>query len=56
MIWPLPIDKIKEFAASVKRLVVIEELDPVIETELKAAALSAKVSRFLHFKENILLR
>lgn len=37
MIWPLPIDKIKEFAASVKRLVVIEELDPVIETELKAA-------------------
>ena len=32
MIHPLPVERIKKFAASVKKLYVIEELDPVIET------------------------
>ncbi len=31
MIWPLPVDKIKTFAASVQRLVIVEELDSFIE-------------------------
>ena len=35
MINPLPVELIKNFAAKVKRLVVVEELDPVIETHVK---------------------
>ncbi len=31
MIWPMPDEKIKAFAGSVERLVVVEELDPFIE-------------------------
>ena len=31
MVWPLPVDLIKNFAASVERVVVIEELDGFIE-------------------------
>ncbi len=36
MVYPLPIEAIKKFAKSVKRLVVVEELEPVIENALKA--------------------
>ncbi|MCQ2533319.1 MAG: indolepyruvate ferredoxin oxidoreductase subunit alpha [Clostridia bacterium] len=36
MVWPLPFDLIKEFASKVERLVVVEELDPFIENEIKA--------------------
>jgi len=32
MVHPLPVERIKRFAAGVKKLYVIEELDPVIET------------------------
>ena len=32
MLNPLPVQRIKDFAATVKKLYVIEELDPVIET------------------------
>ena len=39
MVWPLPIEEIKAFAAKVERLVIIEELDPFIETELRAAGI-----------------
>jgi len=35
MIWPLPEKMIREFAARVKRLVVIEELDPFIEEAVR---------------------
>lgn len=35
LINPLPVEKIKEFAKKVKRVVVVEELDPVIETHCK---------------------
>ena len=34
--WPLPEKKIREFAAQVKKLYVIEELDPYLETQIKA--------------------
>ncbi len=35
MIWPLPEKLIRDFAASVERLVVIEELDPFIEEAVR---------------------
>ncbi len=38
--YPLPLDKIREFAAQVDQLVVIEELDPFIEDQLKAAGIN----------------
>jgi indolepyruvate ferredoxin oxidoreductase alpha subunit len=37
MVYPLPFDLIKEFAAKVKQLFVVEELDPFIEEQIKAA-------------------
>jgi len=37
--YPLPLDKIREFAAKVDQLVVVEELDPFIEDQLKAAGI-----------------
>lgn len=36
MIYPLPIEKIRAFSKKVKRLVVIEELEPFFENQLKA--------------------
>ena len=35
MIWPLPVQKIKDFAAKVKKLVIVEELDGFIESHCK---------------------
>ena len=40
MIWPLPAEKIKAFAASVDKVVVVEELDPFIEDQCKAMWIS----------------
>lgn len=31
MAWPMPVQKIKDFAANVDRVIVVEELDPFIE-------------------------
>ncbi len=39
MSYPLPIAKIREFADAVDSLIVIEELDPFIEEQLKAAGI-----------------
>ena len=36
---PLPIDKIKEFASKVEKLYVVEELEPFMENQLKAAGI-----------------
>lgn len=36
MIYPLPIEKIRAFSKKVKRLVVVEELEPFFENQLKA--------------------
>ena len=36
LVNPLPVDLIKDFAAKVERVIVIEELDPVIENHCKA--------------------
>ena len=37
--YPVPVEKIREFAATVDQLVVVEETEPLIETELKAAGI-----------------
>ena len=39
LIHPLPVKALKEFAAGVERLIVVEELDPVIETHLRSIGL-----------------
>ena len=40
--YPLPIEKIREFGKRVERLLVVEELDPFIEEQLKAAGISCE--------------
>ncbi len=42
MTWPLPEELIREFAAGVKEVIVIEELDPFLETHIKASGFSCK--------------
>ncbi|MCL2111503.1 MAG: thiamine pyrophosphate-dependent enzyme [Clostridiales bacterium] len=39
MSWPMPIESIRAFAAKVKTLYVIEELDPFMEVAIKAAGI-----------------
>ncbi|MCR4963427.1 MAG: indolepyruvate ferredoxin oxidoreductase subunit alpha [Firmicutes bacterium] len=39
MTFPLPMEKIKKFAASVEKLFVVEELEPFIEEHIKAAGI-----------------
>jgi hypothetical protein len=36
MCWPLPEKKIRQFAAMVDELYIVEELDPFLETHIKA--------------------
>lgn len=38
--YPLPMEKIKQFAAQVKTLYVIEELEPFMEEQIKAAGIA----------------
>ena len=40
MIWPMPEQKIRDFAATVERLVVVEELDGFIETHCRSLGLA----------------
>ncbi|MBR4016970.1 MAG: indolepyruvate ferredoxin oxidoreductase subunit alpha [Oscillospiraceae bacterium] len=42
MIWPLPEQKIRDFAAKVERLVVVEELDSFIETHCRQLGLDCE--------------
>ena len=42
MVNPLPVEKIKNFAKTVKQVIVIEELDPVIETHCKNIGVEVK--------------
>jgi indolepyruvate ferredoxin oxidoreductase alpha subunit len=39
MTFPMPTEKIKEFASKVKKLYVVEEMDPYIENHLKMAGI-----------------
>jgi indolepyruvate ferredoxin oxidoreductase, alpha subunit len=36
MVWPLPKNLISEFCGKVKKVIVVEELDPFLETEIRA--------------------
>lgn len=40
MCWPLPEKKIREFAESVEELYIVEELDPFLETHIKAMGIA----------------
>ncbi|MGM9598611.1 MAG: indolepyruvate ferredoxin oxidoreductase subunit alpha [Faecousia sp.] len=42
MIWPLPDQKLKDFAASVDRVVVVEELDGFIESHCKTLGINVE--------------
>lgn len=42
MVYPLPMDMIKEFAQNVDELIVIEELEPFIEMQIKAEGIVCK--------------
>jgi indolepyruvate ferredoxin oxidoreductase alpha subunit len=42
MVWPLPERLVREFAAGVERLVVVEELDPHLEVHVKALGIPAE--------------
>ncbi len=58
MIWPLPVQKIKDFAASVDTLVIVEELDSFIETHCKELGLACvgkeKFSCIGEFSQNLI--
>ena len=57
MIWPLPEQKIRDFAASVDTLVIVEELDSFIETHCKQLGLACvgkeKFSCIGEFSQNL---
>ncbi len=38
--WPVPFDKCRELAAQVDQVVIVEEVEPLVETELKAQGLA----------------
>ena len=40
MIWPLPMKKIRAFADTVEKVIVVEELDPFIEDQCKAMGIA----------------
>jgi indolepyruvate ferredoxin oxidoreductase alpha subunit len=42
MTYPIPAGKVRELAARVKRLIVIEELDPFLEEEIKLAGIACE--------------
>ncbi len=42
MVWPLPEQKIRQFADSVEELIIVEELDPFLETHIKAMGITCK--------------
>ncbi|WP_456385383.1 indolepyruvate ferredoxin oxidoreductase subunit alpha [Desulfolithobacter sp.] len=42
MVWPLPEKMIRDFAASVDELIVVEELDPFLENHIKAMGIACR--------------
>lgn len=46
MSYPLPIERIRAFAAKVDRLLVVEELEPLVEQEVKAAGIAVEGKRY----------
>ena len=58
MINPLPVALIKNFAARVKKLFVVEELDPIIETHVKSLGIAVEgadlLPRIDEFSQNLI--
>ena len=58
MVNPLPVALIKNFAARVKKLFVVEELDPIIETHVKSLGLAVEGANLLprvdEFSQNLI--
>jgi len=46
MSYPLPIEKIRSFAASVRRLFVVEELEPFIEEQIRAEGIPCEGKKY----------
>ena len=46
MVWPLPVGLIREFSSKVKKLFVIEELDPFIEEQVKGIGIPCQGKEF----------
>jgi indolepyruvate ferredoxin oxidoreductase alpha subunit len=46
MSYPVPMDRIREFAGSVDRLFVVEELDPHVENAIRAAGIAVEGKAF----------
>ncbi|MFV2038933.1 MAG: indolepyruvate ferredoxin oxidoreductase subunit alpha [Acidimicrobiales bacterium] len=44
MTYPLPMERIRAFAGSVDRLFVVEELEPLVENEIRAAGIEVESS------------
>jgi indolepyruvate ferredoxin oxidoreductase alpha subunit len=42
MVWPLPEGLIREFSEGVKEVIIVEELDPFLETHIKALGIDCK--------------
>ncbi len=42
MVWPLPEQKIRDFAQKVDELIIVEELDPFLETHIKAMGIHCR--------------
>ena len=47
MTWPLPSKMIKDFADSVERLIVVEELDPFLEDNIKSMGIAVTGKEFI---------
>jgi indolepyruvate ferredoxin oxidoreductase alpha subunit len=47
MTWPLPVKMIKDFAAKVDRLIVIEELDPFLQDNIKSMGVKVTGKEFV---------
>lgn len=42
MVWPLPRKRIADFCRKVKKVIVVEELDPFLETEIRAMGIKVR--------------
>ena len=47
MCWPLPGEKIRKFAAMVDELYVVEELDPFLETQIRAMGIDCRGKEYV---------
>ncbi|KAF5061217.1 hypothetical protein DSECCO2_317550 [anaerobic digester metagenome] len=49
MIWPLPVEKLREAASHYRKVLVAEEMMPVMEKELKAGGIDCEGKKFFSF-------